>query len=57
MPGSFRLVPDDLRLGELRRDHDAMTQMFFQPPPPMDGVLETLRTLEARINALNLPKT
>lgn len=57
VPGSFRLVPDSSRFGELHRDHEAMSQMFFQPPPPMDAVLETLRTLEARINAPGLPET
>jgi hypothetical protein len=52
VPGSFRLVPDEGRLPELERDHEAMTQMFFSPPPPFLEVLKTLRLLETRINAL-----
>ncbi len=54
VPGSFRLVPDASRLNELKKDHAAMTQMFFQPPPPLDEVLETLRFLEHKINASSL---
>ena len=51
VPGSFRLVPDPSRLAELQKDHDAMAQMFFQPPPPLEDVRGTLRALEARINS------
>jgi hypothetical protein len=40
-------------MGELQKDHDAMTQMFFTPPPLLSQVLETLRALESSIN--NLP--
>jgi hypothetical protein len=52
-PRTFRLIPDQDRMGELQKDHDAMAQMFFTPPPPLSQVLETLRTLESSIN--NLP--
>jgi hypothetical protein len=51
-PGAFRLVPDEARMAELKHDAEAMAEMFFSPPPPLDEVLETLRELEARINAL-----
>lgn len=51
-PGSFRLVPDDERLVELERDHEAMMEMFFTEPPALEGVLEVLRELERRINSL-----
>ena len=51
-PGTFRLVPDEARLPEIDRDHKAMIPMFFSPPPPIREVLETLRVLETRINAL-----
>jgi hypothetical protein len=51
IPGSFRLVPDASRLAELQKDHDSMAQMFFQPPPPLEEILETLRALEVRINS------
>ncbi|MFZ4780640.1 MAG: nucleotidyl transferase AbiEii/AbiGii toxin family protein, partial [Terrimicrobiaceae bacterium] len=52
VPPTFRLVPDDARLAELQKDHDAMAQMFFQPPPPLSQILEILRALEARIQSL-----
>lgn len=52
VPPTFRLVPDNERLAELQKDHDAMAQMFFQPPPPLQQILETLRTLESRIQSL-----
>lgn len=52
VPPTFRLVPDDVRLAELQKDHDAMAQMFFQPPPPLPQILEILRTLESRIQSL-----
>ncbi len=51
-PGTFRLVPDDNRQAELKRDHEAMKEMFFTEPPALDEVLEVLRDLERRINAL-----
>ncbi len=52
VPPTFRLIPDDSRLAELQKDHDAMAQMFFQPPPPLSEILETLRILETKINAI-----
>jgi hypothetical protein len=52
VPSTFRLVPDDVRLAELQKDHDAMAQMFFQPPPPLPQILEILRNLESRIQSL-----
>lgn len=53
VPGSFRLVPDQGRIAELERDHEAMKQMFFTPPPSLAEVLGILRELEARINAVH----
>ncbi len=52
-PGSFRLVPDEFRLPGLERDHASMEPMFFNSPPPISEVLETLRHLENRINSLS----
>lgn len=51
VPGSFRLVPPDERLPELEKDHDAMRQMFFTEPLPIQEVLGILQQLEDRINA------
>ena len=52
-PPTFRLIPDQERISELQKDHDAMAQMFFTPPPPLTQVLEILRSLESRIHNLS----
>lgn len=49
--GTFRLVPRDERISEIRRDHQAMTPMFFGEPPEFDRILEDLAALERTINA------
>lgn len=50
-PGSFHLVPPAARIPDLARDYAAMTSMFFHVEPSFDVILETLGTLESRINA------
>lgn len=50
VPGTLMLVPSNARLGELRRDYEAMSVMMFGDPPPLEEILAELRTLEARIN-------
>lgn len=52
VPGTFRLLPPPSRLADLERDHQAMKQMFFSAPPPIDQVLQTLSALETRIRSL-----
>jgi hypothetical protein len=49
-PGTFRVLPPKERLPELRRDYGEMREMFLDPPPPFEKMLETLNGLEARIN-------
>jgi hypothetical protein len=49
-PGGFRLLPQDNRLPDLRRDHETMRMMFFSDPPMFDDVLENLAQLEREIN-------
>ena len=49
-PGTFRLVPPEFRLGELKKDYQAMRDMFLATPPPFENILETVRDLENRIN-------
>jgi hypothetical protein len=49
-PGTFRLAPPELRMAELARDYQEMRDMFLETPPLFEEVLETLRTLEDRIN-------
>lgn len=50
VPGTFRLVPDDSRIEELRADYRAMQLMYFREPPPWDEVVARLRELEMLIN-------
>ncbi len=49
-PGTFRLVPPPKRLSALRRDYQAMRDMFLTEPKGFDEILTTLATLEAQIN-------
>lgn len=49
-PGSFRLVPPDVRLPALRRDYQAMRDMYLTEPASFDDILMTLAELERRIN-------
>jgi hypothetical protein len=51
-PGTFRLIPPDQRLPALRRDYQAMREMYLSPPPAFDDVLATLADLEQRINGV-----
>lgn len=52
VPATLQLLPPAARLSELEADHQAMTQMFFTPPPSISEVLETLATLQSRIRQL-----
>ncbi|MGD0518170.1 MAG: nucleotidyl transferase AbiEii/AbiGii toxin family protein [Thermoguttaceae bacterium] len=49
--GTLHLVPPDDRYKELQWDYSAMSEMFFSEPPPFGRILETLRSLEERINS------
>jgi hypothetical protein len=49
-PGSFRLVPPPSRVAALRRDYDAMKDMYLSTPLSFDEVLARLADLEQRIN-------
>ncbi len=49
-PGTFRLVPPPERLPSLRRDYQAMRDMYLSEPASFDDILSTLADLEARIN-------
>ena len=51
-PASFRLIPPDSRIAALKSDHQAMIPMFFNPPPPIAEVLNTIADLETRIRSL-----
>ena len=49
-PGTFRLIPGEVRLSELRRDYARMHEMFFAAVPVFEDLISTLRVLEDRIN-------
>lgn len=49
-PGSFRLVPPESRQRALRRDYEAMRDMYLAEPATFDDVLGDLAQLEQRIN-------
>ena len=50
VPGTFRLSPPNFRLPELKRDYEAMKDMFLAAPPSFDSIMETVSELENRIN-------
>ena len=49
-PGTFHLVPPSKRLPTLRRDYQAMLDMFVAEPKSFDDILATLAAVELRIN-------
>jgi hypothetical protein len=50
-PGSFRLVPNDAVLQELRKDYQAMRNMIYGDYPDFDVMITILLGLEEAINA------
>ena len=51
VPGSFRLLPAEARVESLRRDYQAMRDMYLTEPPSFDEILTQLGELETQINA------
>jgi hypothetical protein len=49
-PGTFRLVPPASRQPALRRDYQAMRDMYLTEPAAFDDILAILADLENRIN-------
>ena len=49
--GTFRVLPQEDRVPELRRDYQSMAVMMFDPPPAFDDILAGLERLEREINA------
>ena len=49
-PGTFRLAPPAIRVPGLRRDYEAMRDMYLGEPIDFDEVLAALGELEQRIN-------
>ena len=50
IPGSFRLLPADNRVDALRRDYQAMRDMYLSKPLSFDEVMSQLSDLENQIN-------
>ena len=51
-PGTFRLLPPRERSPALRRDYQAMREMYIAEPESFDQILATLAELEKRINGI-----
>jgi Nucleotidyl transferase AbiEii toxin, Type IV TA system len=49
-PGSFALAPHDAMIAQLRVDYRAMQGMIFGDPPHFEAVLDSISSLEARLN-------
>lgn len=49
-PGTFRLVPPDHRIADLKTDYQQMQDMFIEKPPPFDSLLAQLEIIEEKIN-------
>jgi len=52
-PGTFTLSPNDGMIDALRRDYAAMSSMIFGTIPSFDGVLESIRSAEQKLNAVS----
>ena len=52
VPPTFRLVPPPEREGALRRDYQAMRDMYLSESEPFERILATLGDVERRINQL-----
>jgi len=49
-PGTFRLIPNPERLPALRRDYQAMRDLYLSEPISFDNILADLAELEWKIN-------
>ena len=48
--GSFALAPHDAMIEQLRIDYRAMQGMIFGDPPNFEAVLDSISSLETRLN-------
>lgn len=53
VPGSFALVPHDEMIERLRADYRAMQGMIFGAPPSFEAVLDSIGSMESRLNENN----
>jgi hypothetical protein len=52
VPGTFRLVPQQSLLNELKKDYRQMQMMIFGDIPAFDSIIKTLAKLEDQINSI-----
>lgn len=50
-PNTFKLVPPDTRIPDLKRDYQSMRDMYLEEPASFDEIITTLRELEQKINS------
>lgn len=50
-PGTFKLVPPEQRIADLKRDYESMRDMYFVEPAGFDEMIQTLAELEKQINS------
>ena len=50
VPGTFRLLPAEDRVGALRADYQAMRDMYLSEPPTFEDILSQLAAMETQIN-------
>ncbi|HTX35751.1 MAG TPA: nucleotidyl transferase AbiEii/AbiGii toxin family protein [Bryobacteraceae bacterium] len=50
-PGSFHLLPPEIRMAALQRDYRNMAVMIFGRPPAFETIMQTLAAVEREINA------
>ena len=49
--GKFKLVPDNKRFAELKRDYAQMSEMIYGELPTFDNIVDSLQKLEDEINS------
>lgn len=57
VPGSFALAPHNAMIAQLRVDYRAMQGMIFGDPPDFEAVLDSISSLEARLNENDASKS
>ena len=48
----IKLVPENYRIEELRKDYEQMREMFMGERPKFEDIMETIRTLESEIHKI-----
>ena len=51
-PGTFKLVPNERYINNLKKDYDSMSQMIFNDIPSFDEIIKIITIIEQEINKL-----